>query len=888
MHRSATRHQSRTRLAVANRARALPSAEDDHVAWSGDERIIRELYDSGFATLCDSESTDHRVMSRTLPDRVTTIKSGPHRSVFRIDLPSGAVFLKHFKAARWWDAAGNTVRGAQAEREAQAAAKVAAAGIETIECVAVGVESRGPFAGDSYLVSRAIGSVVPLDELARSAAHAPVRTPAFRRELARQLGSLSGRLHRAGLVHRDLHPANVLAEVKGNGQVRLTLIDLQGVRPRRKWGIVFRRAARARWDLFGLFNFFQDATRSDRCRFLSAYLGEAGIAHAGTGWIRGPSGFARDARRPRLVLTRQLEAFCKRALRREQIRYDKKWQRSNRRLIVADSRAICCRGLAILGTDQVLELRANPDALFRPDRIRFWLRRTTNERAAIVDLWSAGSTLRCEALETTRAVGWRDLLPNFRWSSMRRAWEMSHALKRRGVSAARVLFYLESRSLSQVKEILVSERTGRSVPLSIFLTHHLPGLSPAEKETWIKANSRLVAAELARMRDFSLVHQALSASDIVVGAETGPGSVLIGGVDRVERNRFLTPRRLSRALGQLHTSLAPFRELRRTHRLRFLEKYLGERFGAQWKSVWRTIAEEPSPAKGATRPVPLGEAVARRAARAAALLCAVVLAFSGCNAVERPVTLPVKHQVKCEQLLVLSDFKLQKDHELIRELSTLREQEAQILELPLQRDPVVVYLFNNETEYRKYMAGAYPKLPPRSAYFVGTPTELAVYTHWGLNVREDLRHEYTHGLLHSAMKRVPLWLDEGLAEYFEISGPQPGGINREYATKLSVLLAQGWRPNLRRLEMLGDDASMKRSDYQEAWAWVHFMLHGSPETKHVLLSYLKDLRTKPDPKSISKRLALECPDFQERSMSYMSHLAPERQVAEATSNAATL
>ncbi len=263
------------------------------------------------------------------------------------------------------------------------------------------------------------------------------------------------------------------------------------------------------------------------------------------------------------------------------------------------------------------------------------------------------------------------------------------------------------------------------------------------------------------------------------------------------------------------------------------------------------------------------------------MLLALTLAFCGCQAVDRPITLPVKHQVKCEQLLVLSDFKLQKDHELIRELSTLREQEARLLELPLQRDPVVVYLFNNEAEYRKYMAVTYPKLPPRSAYFVGSSTELAVYTHWGQSVREDLRHEYTHGLLHSAMKRVPLWLDEGLAEYFEISGPQPGGINREYATKLSTLLSQGWRPNMKRLEALGDDAQMRRSDYQEAWAWVHFMLHGSPEAKHVLLSYLTDLRTNPNPKSISRRLAAECPDFQERSMSYMARLAPEKQLAEA-------
>ena len=907
---AATRHQSRTRHAAADDAGTPSLLKVGEVTWRGDEPIIRQLYEHGFETLCRGRSDDFPAAECATPNRVTTIKSGPHRTVFRFELPSGAVFVKHFKAAHWWDAIRNTIRGTQSAREARAAEQVQAAGIDTIECVAVGFASRGPLAGESYLASRAISNVTPLDQLVRNPCHAALRTPAFRRELARALGRLCGRLHRAGLVHRDLHPANLLAEVNSDGRVVLTLIDLQGVRPRRRWGTAFRRSARARWDLFGLFNFFRNAGRSDRCRFLNAYLREAGALHveasppdSRSSWVPlaacppmrsfetregNTGGQAASAtvsshrnRRSRVRLGRQIEAFCRKALRREQLRYDKKWQRSNRRLIVADSGGVVCRGLAVLGIDQVLELRANPDTLFRPDRIRFWLRRTAGERVAVVDLWAAGTPLRCEALETSRALGWRDLFPRFRWSSTRRAWEMAHALARRGVSTPRILLYLQARSVSQIREIVVTERSGRRVPLTTFLAHQFSGLSSRQRETWIKTNTRLFASELARMHEFSLIHRDLSASDISVGVDASEAGVHIGGADRIERKRFLSQRRSNHMLGQLAASLAGYPDLRRTHRLRFFKKYLGGHFAAQWKPLWRTIANAQPHAASAPARRPIGEFVARRRPRAAAILLAIALVFSGCQAVDHPVALPVKHQVKCEQLLVLSDFKLQKDHELIRELSTLREQEARLLELPLHRDPVVVYLFNNETEYRKYMAVTYPKLPPRSAYFVGSSTELAVFTHWGQSVREDLRHEYTHGLLHSAMKRVPLWLDEGLAEYFEVSGPQPGGINREYATKLSALLAQGWRPNLKRLEALGDDAQMRRSDYQEAWAWVHFMLHGSPEAKHVLLSYLKDLRTIPDPKPISKRLALECPDFQERSMSYMARLAPERQVVEA-------
>ena len=101
---------------------------------------------------------------------------------------------------------------------------------------------------------------------------------------------------------------------------------------------------------------------------------------------------------------------------------------------------------------------------------------------------------------------------------------------------------------------------------------------------------------------------------------------------------------------------------------------------------------------------------------------------------------------------------------------------------------------------------------------------------------------------------MPLWLDEGLAEYFEVAGPRPGGINHDYADRLAEAVASGWRPDLKRLENLDDSAQMKRADYQESWAWVHFLLNSTPEAKSVLVSYLSELRTNPHPKTISHRL----------------------------------
>jgi hypothetical protein len=65
---------------------------------------------------------------------------------------------------------------------------------------------------------------------------------------------------------------------------------------------------------------------------------------------------------------------------------------------------------------------------------------------------------------------------------------------------------------------------------------------------------------------------------------------------------------------------------------------------------------------------------------------------------------------------------------------------------------------------------------------------------------------------------------------------------------------------------------MKGADYQESWAWVHFMLNSTPEAKRVLVSYIGDLRTKPDAKPISQRLRAEAPDFENRFTNYVAQL----------------
>lgn len=262
----------------------------------------------------------------------------------------------------------------------------------------------------------------------------------------------------------------------------------------------------------------------------------------------------------------------------------------------------------------------------------------------------------------------------------------------------------------------------------------------------------------------------------------------------------------------------------------------------------------------------------RRCGLGCGLLLAVLLGGCRAPAARNTVDLPERHTFRTELLQVHSDVRLPKSHPLIRDLEALREEVSTRLDLPPQKQPVTVYLFGDELRYSQYIHLMYPNLPPRRAYFVGTSRELAVYTYWGERIQEDLRHEYTHGVLHASLKDVPLWLDEGLAEYFEVASGR-NGLNPDYVQRLGDALQSGWRPDLDRLEKLEGVGQMQKADYLEAWAWAHFLLHESPDTQDLLVRYLRLLRDNPRPGVLSARLREEIPQADQRFLAYATSLA---------------
>lgn len=234
---------------------------------------------------------------------------------------------------------------------------------------------------------------------------------------------------------------------------------------------------------------------------------------------------------------------------------------------------------------------------------------------------------------------------------------------------------------------------------------------------------------------------------------------------------------------------------------------------------------------------------------------ALVAAVGGCaHAWRTKRELPGEFQIVREQLVLHSDFPLPVHHRLIEELLARRSDLCRHLELPASDEPIDIYLFDTSEAFTSFIKRQYPQFPARRAFFVETDTRLTIYASWGDQVATDLRHETAHGHLHSVVPNIPLWLDEGLAEYYETPRGNQGWNAEHVAWLRKQMATDRWRPSLARLEQLPATADMTDANYAEAWLWVHWLLHSSGTSRQALGAYLADLRRDERAQPLSARL----------------------------------
>lgn len=210
-----------------------------------------------------------------------------------------------------------------------------------------------------------------------------------------------------------------------------------------------------------------------------------------------------------------------------------------------------------------------------------------------------------------------------------------------------------------------------------------------------------------------------------------------------------------------------------------------------------------------------------------------------------------------------ADFSLRQSGQLLDELRQIQSELQRVLAIEPPSEPVHLFLFARPEGMRRYLDKNVPGLPQRRALFLKAGGPGMVFAHRGVDFEIDVRHETTHAFLHASLALVPLWLDEGLAEYFEEPAERRAGDNPHLALIRSNARL-GYTPDLQRLEQFRDVAKLGQVEYRDSWAWVHFLFHGPPEARDELVKYLGDIRRRTPPGELSPRLRDRVPNLERR------------------------
>jgi hypothetical protein len=220
-----------------------------------------------------------------------------------------------------------------------------------------------------------------------------------------------------------------------------------------------------------------------------------------------------------------------------------------------------------------------------------------------------------------------------------------------------------------------------------------------------------------------------------------------------------------------------------------------------------------------------------------------------------------------------ADFPLTPYRPLLRSLSRLPQEISPVLAIPDSREPVHLFLFQQADTYQQYVQRHFPAVPKRRALFIKERGPGMVFAHASDAFAVDLRHETTHAVLHAALPLVPLWLDEGLAEYFEVP-PSERAYGHPHLTAVRWGARWGRVPDLARLEMTHELVRLNSDDYRAAWAWVHFMLHGPGVARATLRRYLLDIRAHAPAGRLQDRLARELPSLRRSFLRHFQQWKP--------------
>ncbi len=524
--------------------------------------------------------------------RARVVKDGEHRTVYRVDLPGGTIYVKHYRCQSLPRAGRSLIRASAARREFRKMREVARRKVPTARAIGFGELRRHGLVLDNYFVTEALPDAVPLDEcLNRDLPLRPATERAvLRRRLACAMAEFCAALHAAGVVQDDLHPGNILVEWAEHSLAsaipaphaapsvratstsdrflwpRLYLIDLPGVRLLRplSW-----RATRDNLVMLHA-SLATVTTRSDRWRFWRTY-------QAARRDLR-----IADPRQAAHEIARGAREFACRNWRGR----DARSLRNNRDFQAFRHGHTQVHAVAALDRKLLEFLADEPASLLH----KFQQQPMKLGHSSVVvraELPLAGEVVEVAYKRCRTPAGWKRLLAPFRKPRAWRGWYLGQALYQRGIPTAQPL-------------CLIHPPGGDSY----LATAWIPGAENLHLFAWRLAQQNDRAAEirarqtaaslgclLGRLHRWQIAHRDLKWGNLLAAERAETVETAIIDLDGVRIRSKLKTKERVRNLARFAASLVLHPAVRRSHCQRFLLAYLREYGeGEDWKVWWRQIA----------------------------------------------------------------------------------------------------------------------------------------------------------------------------------------------------------------------------------------------------------------------------------------------------------
>ena len=197
---------------------------------------------------------------------------------------------------------------------------------------------------------------------------------------------------------------------------------------------------------------------------------------------------------------------------------------------------------------------------------------------------------------------------------------------------------------------------------------------------------------------------------------------------------------------------------------------------------------------------------------------------------------------------------------------------SELLGLDLPPRPAEVLMFDSRRSLRRYIEKESPYHADAAAVCFVTEGAYVVAISRSWRTTETLRylrHELAHYVLAAHYHKLPPWINEGLAQFFELRGPY----GRPHPRHLKTVTRQLRRSEgdiLSRLVALPEGVRFDFQDYAQAWGLTHFFLLDPRYGAVAVKDYLAAINSGADAQEQFRKSFGRSPD--EMESSWREHL----------------